>query len=154
MYVPKNSEIDVMAFEPLTDVNGVVQSEIAQRAAFKSFIEQDSYLKSRRGYYTEKYAAESPWFSQVDIRILQDFNFKVGGKTNTVQFSLDIINAGNMISSKWGVRKYASASGYFQPISYLGGGKYQFDPSLKETFIASPDLPSRWQMQFGLRYIF
>ena len=154
MYVPKNSEIDVMTFEPLTDVNGVVQSEIAQRTAFKGFIEQDKYLKSRRGYYTEKYGAESPWFSQVDVRILQDFNFKVDGKTNTIQLSIDFINAGNMISSKWGVRKYASASGYFQPISYLGAGKYQFDPSLKETFIASPDLPSRWQMQFGLRYIF
>jgi len=154
MYVPKNSEIDVMSFRPLTDVNGVVQSEAAQRTAFKSFIGQDSYLKSRRGYYTEKYGAESPWFSQVDVRILQDFNFKVMDKINTIQLSIDFINIGNMISSKWGVRKYASASGYFQPISYLGGGDYQFDPSLKETFIASPDLPSRWQMQFGLRYIF
>ena len=154
MYVPKNSEIDVMSFQPLTDVNGVVQNEAAQRTALKSFIEQDSYLKSRRGYYTEKYGAESPWFSQVDVRLLQDFNFKMGSKTNTVQLSIDFINVGNLISSKWGVRKYASASGYFQPISYLGGGNYQFDPSLKETFIASPDLPSRWQMQFGLRYIF
>jgi hypothetical protein len=154
MYVPTNSEIDVMAFEPLTDVNGANQSEAAQRTAFKSFIEQDSYLKGHRGQYTEKYDAESPWFSQVDMRILQDFNFKVAGKINTIQFSLDFINVGNLISSKWGVRKYASTTGYFQPISYLGGGKYQFDPSLKETFIASPDLPSRWQMQFGLRYIF
>lgn len=154
MYVPKNNEIDVMSFEPLTDVNGVVQSEAAQRAAFKSFIEQDKYLKGRRGYYTEKYGAASPWFSQVDVRILQDFNFKMKSKTNTIQLSIDFINIGNIISSKWGVRKYASASGYFQPISYLGSGKYQFDPSLKETFIASPELPSRWQMQFGLRYIF
>jgi len=154
MYVPKNSEIDKMNFQALTDVNGVVQNQAAQRTAFKSFIEQDSYLKSRRGMYTEKYAGETPWFSQVDVRLLQDFNFKVSGKTNTIQVSLDIINAGNLISSKWGVRKYASASGYFQPISYLGGSNYQFDPSLRETNIASPDLPSRWQMQFGLRYIF
>jgi hypothetical protein len=153
LYVPKNSEIDVMPFDPLTDVNGIVQTEAAQRAAFKSFIEQDKYLKSRRGYYTEKYGAESPWFSQVDLRLLQDFNFSINSKVNTLQLSLDFINIGNMLSSKWGVRKYASASGYFQPISY-SNGKYQFDPSLKETFIASPDLPSRWQMQLGLRYIF
>ena len=154
MYVPKNSEIDKMTFQSLTDVNGVVQNQAAQRTAFKNFIEQDDYLKSRRGMYTEKYAGETPWFSQVDLRILQDFNFVIGKKTNTVQVSLDVINIGNLISSKWGVRKYASASGYFQPISYLGGGTYQFDPSLQETFVASPDLPSRWQMQFGLRYIF
>ncbi|MEO6549180.1 MAG: TonB-dependent receptor [Ferruginibacter sp.] len=154
VYVPKNDEIEKMNFQPLTDVNGVVQYQAAQRTAFKGFIEQDNYLKSRRGMYTEKYAGETPWFSQVDIRLLQDFNFTVLKKTNTIQVSLDIINAGNLISSKWGVRKYASTSGYFQPVSYLGNGVYQFDPSLKETFVASPDLPSRWQMQFGLRYIF
>jgi hypothetical protein len=31
---------------------------------------------------------------------------------------------------------------------------YKFDPALTNTFTASPDLPSRWQMQIGLRYIF
>ena len=92
-------------------------------------------------------------YGQLDIRILQDLVIVPKSK-KTIQLSLDFINIGNFFNSDWGVRKYASASGYFQPISYLGGGKYQFDPSLKETFIASPDLPSRWQMQFGLRYIF
>ncbi|MDN3656708.1 hypothetical protein QWZ08_13770 [Ferruginibacter paludis] len=107
-----------MPFDTLTDVNGTVQSETAQRTAFKSFIEQDKYLKSRRGYYTEKYGAESPWFSQVELRLLQDFNFKINSKVDTLQLNLDFINIGNMLCSKWGVRKYASASGYFQPISY------------------------------------
>jgi hypothetical protein len=108
--------------------------------------------------YTEKYAGESPWFSQVDLRALQDFNFKVGKKIRTIQISLDVINLGNLISSKWGVRKYATNSGYFQPISVTGVANgvptYLFDPSLKETFIASPDLLSRWQTQLGVRFIF
>lgn len=161
LYVPKNSEIDKMNFAPLVDVNGVTQDPAAQKAAYKSFIEQDKYLKSRRGMYTEKYAGENPWFSQVDLRILQDFVFGEGSKKSTVQLSIDFVNIGNLISSKWGVVKYASASGYFQPISVTATANgapiepvYQFDPSLKKTFIASPDLPSRWQMQFGLRYIF
>jgi len=158
LYVPKNSEIDQMQFAPLTDVNGVVQNAAAQKAAYKSFIDQDKYLRSRRGLYTEKYDGESPWFSQVDMRFLQDFYFNSGKKTKTIQVSLDIVNLGNLISSKWGVRKYATNSGYFQPISVTGvaGGvpTYQFDPSLKETFIASPDLLSRWQTQLGLRFIF
>jgi hypothetical protein len=154
MYVPTDGEIDKMSFESLTDVNGALQGEAAQRTALKRFIAQDDYLSSKRGGYTEKYAGETPWFNQVDLRFLQDFNFKAGGKTQTIQFSWDIINFGNLISSKWGVRKYASASGYYQPLSYLSNGKYQFDPSLQETFIASPELSSRWQMQFGVRYIF
>ena len=158
LYVPKNSEIDQMQFASLTDVNGVVQNAAAQKAAYKSFIAQDKYLSSRRGMYTEKYEGESPWFSQVDMRFLQDFYFKSGKRTKTIQVSLDIVNLGNLISSKWGVRKYATNSGYFQPISVTavnsGVPTYQFDPSLKETFIASPDLLSRWQTQLGLRFIF
>lgn len=157
MYVPKNSEIDKMQFAPLLDVNGSVQDAAAQRTAYKSFIAQDKYLSSKRGMYTEKYAGENPWFSQVDMRILQDFVIGEGAKKSTIQFSIDFVNIGNLISSKWGVVKYASASGYFQPISVntsSGSPVYQFDPSLKKTFISSPDLPSRWQMQFGLRYIF
>ncbi len=91
------------------------------------------------------------------MRILQDFNFSGKTRTQTVQFSLDFINLGNFINSKWGVRKYATTSGYYQPISVSvvdGVANYQFDPSLQQTFSASPDLPSRWQIQLGLRYIF
>jgi len=154
LYVPTDAEIDVMSFNSLTDVNGVLQNQAAQRVAFKRFIAQDNYLSDLRGRYTEKYGAESPWFSQIDFRILQDFKF---GNSNIIQLSVDIVNLGNLINSKWGVRKYATTAGYFQPLSVgLSGNTptYQFDPSLTQTFTSSPDLPSRWQMQFGIRYIF
>jgi Carboxypeptidase regulatory-like domain len=158
LYVPTDAEVDAMNFTSLVDVNGNVQNAAAQRAALKEYIHQDDYLNGLRGKYTEKYGGETPWFSQVDMRILQDFNFKSKkSSTQTIQISIDIVNLGNMISSKWGLRKYATTSGYFQPLSVgLTGSTptYQFDPSLKETFTASPDLLSRWQMQFGLRYIF
>jgi hypothetical protein len=102
MYVPTDAEIGAMLFDPYVDVLGTVQSAAVQQAAIKNFIAQEDYLRSRRGHFTEKYAGETPWFSQVDVRILQDYNFKPGSKTHTVQFSLDIQNFGNMISSKWG----------------------------------------------------
>ena len=158
LYVPTDGEIDAMNFNPsYTDVFGNAQSPAAQRVAFKQFIAQDDYLVKRRGQYTEKYAGENPWFSQLDLRILQDFNFTVNKKVNTVQFSIDFVNLGNLISSSWGVRKYATTSGYFQPISVAYNNNnpvYTFDPSVTSTFTTSPDLPSRWQMQLGLRYIF
>lgn len=157
LYVPTDAEIDAMNFTSLTDVNGVIQNAAAQRVAFKWFIQQDKYLRDRRGQYTEKYGAENPWFSQVDLRVLQDFNFKAGKSTQTIQFSIDILNLGNMLNSKWGIVKYATTSGYYQPISVALAGStptYQFDPTARGTFTASPDLISRWQMQFGLRYIF
>jgi hypothetical protein len=156
LYVPTDAEIDVMNFTSLTDVNGIVQNAAAQRVALKWFIQQDEYLRARRGQYTEKYGAEMPWYSQVDLRILQDFNFKAG-RTHTIQFSVDILNLANMLNSQWGVVKTATNSGYYQPISVSLAGStptYQFDPTPRSTFTASPDLVSRWQMQFGLRYIF
>lgn len=159
MYVPTQSEISKMNFATLTDAEGNEQNAAAQGAALEAFIQQDKYLRSHRGEYTGKYEGETPWFSQLDLRILQDFNFRSKEHISTVQVSLDVVNLGNLINSKWGVRKYASASGYYQPLTYTGvdtDGKavYQFDPSQKTTFIASPDLPSRWQIQFGVRYIF
>ena len=117
MYVPTDAEVNTMIFDTYTDASGAVQSAAVQQSALKSFIAQDKYLSSRRGQYTEKYAGETPWFSQVDVRILQDFNFNGRSKRRTVQVSVDIQNAGNLISSKWGVRQYATTSGFYQPLT-------------------------------------
>lgn len=161
-YVPTDREVDAMQFSNYTDVFGAVQSPAVQSATFKNYLATDKYLSQRRGEYTEKYAGSTPWFSQMDVRVLQDFNFKNGKKKNTIQFSIDIQNVGNMLNSNWGVRKIATTSGFYQPISldrntpFDVNGKpiFNFEPSTKSTFTASPDLISRWQMQFGLRYIF
>jgi outer membrane receptor protein involved in Fe transport len=157
MYVPTDAEVNLMSFIPFTDVNGVVQSTATQKAALIQFINQDKYLSGLKGQYTEKYGAVTPSFSQIDLRFLQDLKFKVRGKENKIQFSIDFQNVGNLLNSKWGVRKYASSTGYYQPlsVSLLGNNPiYQFDPLQKETFVANPDLLSRWQMQIGVRYIF
>ena len=157
IYVPTNAEIDAMDFAPLPDINGNIQSEETQRQTLKNFIAQDEYLNKLRGQYTEKYGGETPWYSQLDLRILQDLNFKAGKQSNTLQLSIDIINFGNLLNSDWGIRKYATTSGYFQPIgvSYNNNSPvYTFDPTQHSTFVSSPDLLSRWQMQLGLRYIF
>lgn len=156
LYVPTDAEIDNMPFAPLLDVNGNVQNAAAQRAGLKKFIAQDKYLNGLRGQYTEKYGGETPWYSQFDLRILQDL--KLNPKTSqVVQFSLDFVNIGNLISSEWGVRKYATTAGYFQPLSVSYNNNspiYQFDPLQTSTFVASPELQSRWQVQVGVRYIF
>lgn len=159
LYVPTDAEISSMAFDPnAKDASGTTLTPAAQQAAFKAFIAQDKYLSKHRGQYTEKNGGETPWFSQLDMRILQDLKIKTGKNSyQTIQLSFDVVNLGNLINSNWGVRKYASTASYYQPISVTYNGTtpvYTFDPSVKSTFISSPELPSRWQMQFGLRYIF
>jgi hypothetical protein len=53
--------------------------------------------------YSERYGALSPW-RKWDMKFMQDYNFKVSGnKTNTIQFSIDVLNIGNFLNSDWGV---------------------------------------------------
>jgi len=141
IYVPTSSEISQMNF-----------SGSGQGEAFNKFIEQDDYLSGIRGEYAERYGALSPFRGRWDVKILQDL--KVGEK-NSLQFSIDILNAGNMISSDWGLVQQPNA---VQPIGVSvdasGEPTYSFNPNLKETFVYDSSLISRWQMQFGLRYSF
>jgi hypothetical protein len=147
IYIPTDAQIDQMAF---TGTNAA-----AQRTAFKAFIAQDSYLSENRGEVAEKYGMLSPWWNSWDVRVLQDYNFEISGRTNTVQFSLDLLNAGNLISSNWGVRQLPTNT---QPIGVsvdaAGNPTYSFDPSLTKSLTNDFSLLSRWQVQFGMRYIF
>ena len=145
IYIPTTSEVAQMQFA----VPG-------QGDDFDNFIAQDDYLKDRRGKYAERYGALSPWVSRIDIKFMQDYNFKIGDKKQTIQFSIDILNFGNMLSSDWGVIQQPNA---IQPIGVTVDAvtkipTYSFDGNITETFGYDTSLESRWQMQFGLRYIF
>ncbi|KIC96437.1 TonB-dependent receptor [Flavihumibacter solisilvae] len=148
IYIPTDADLDVMTF------SGNAQAQASQREGYRAFIEQDDYLSGRRGQYAEKYAILSPWYSNWDFRLLQDFNFKVGERINTVQFSMDVLNIGNLINSDWGVRQLPINS---QPVGVSVVNNtpiYSFDTAQQTTFVDDFSLLSRWQIQFGLRYIF
>ena len=146
IYIPTSAEINQMEF-----------SGAGQGAAFDAYIEQDDYLSGRRGEYAERYGALSPWRSRWDLKILQDYNIKINDKkTNTIQISMDMLNVGNLISSDWGLIQQPNN---VQPIGVsldaaTSMPTYTFNPDLKETFGYDSSLASRWQVQFGLRYIF
>ncbi|WP_443633439.1 carboxypeptidase regulatory-like domain-containing protein [Candidatus Marifrigoribacter sp. Uisw_064] len=146
LYIPTAGEISQMQF-----------SGEGQADAFNTYIEQDDYLSDRRGQYAERYGAIAPWRGKWDLKFLQDYNFKVSeNKTHTIQFSIDILNVGNLISSEWGLTQQPNN---VQPIGVAVDAEtsspiYTFDPNLTETFGYDSTLLSRWQMQFGLRYIF
>ncbi|MEE9349113.1 MAG: hypothetical protein V3U80_03635 [Flavobacteriaceae bacterium] len=126
-------------------------SGAGQAAAFETFIQQDDYLNDNRGKYAERYGALSPWRSKFDVKIMQDYKLKNKQK---IQFSMDILNVGNMLNSNWGVVQQPRS---VQPlgVSVTGGvPTYTFDGTVAETFAYDTSLLSKWQMQFGLRYIF
>lgn len=146
IYIPTETELATYLF------SGTLTEQLEQRQAFSEFIEQDDYLSDQRGQYAEKYAILSPWNSRWDVRLLQDLNL---GK-NTLQFSMDILNIGNLLNSDWGVTELPTNT---QPVGIdvdpdTQIPTYSFDERLNNTFVNDFALQSRWQIQFGFRYSF
>jgi hypothetical protein len=148
IHIPTANQINAMVF------SGTQAEQNAQRQALEAFIQQDDYLRGRRGGYAEKYATTLPWYSNWDMKILQDF-FLNSNQSKSIQLSLDILNVGNLLNSDWGVRQNPTTT---QPIGVsvdnAGYPTYSFDTNLKSTYTNDFSLLSRWQMQFGVRYIF
>lgn len=148
IYVPTTAEIGAMTF-----------SGAGQGAAFDTFINQDKYLSGRRGQYAERYGALAPWRGKWDMKLIQDYNFKPSSssdKTNTIQFSVDILNVGNLLNSDWGLVQVPTS---IQPIGVTVNQTtkvptYTFNGTQTKTFNYDASLLSRWQAQFGIRYIF
>jgi hypothetical protein len=146
LFIPTDAQIDAMAFGG---------NATAQRAGLKSYIAQDKYLSKNQGKYAEKYASTVPFYQSLDISILQDIAM---AGTHKLQASLTILNAGNLISSKWGVRQIVGVTNLTQPLGVsvdaANRPTYSFDTAQKSTFFNDNSLVSRWQAQVGLRYIF
>jgi hypothetical protein len=152
IYIPKDqADARLVAF------GGPGGTVAEQWAALNAFIEQDGYLSEHRGEIAERFGAVNPWFINVDLRILQDISFLLGSQKHTFQISADILNVPNLINSSWGVRKGATSltTSPLQLVGFDGFGAPQFNfkgPS--KSFSSDPGLNSRWQAQFGIRYIF
>jgi hypothetical protein len=141
IYIPTTSEISQMQFGNSNDASNL-----------DNFIKQDAYLKGRRGQYAERYAALAPWRAKMDVKFIQNLKLK---NNNSLEFSIDVLNFGNLLNSDWGLVQQPDA---VQPIGVKvdasGTPTYSFNSGLKETFVYNSSLISRWQMQFGLRYSF
>lgn len=154
IYIPEdNSEI---TFAEYTDASGNVVSVDEQWTRFDRFIEQDDYLSEHRGEIAERFGALNPWFTNIDLRILQDFSLNLNGSKHTFQLSLDILNVANLLNSDWGVRKVASSAAT-SPLTLVGGTGEQpvFNfTGPEKTYIDDPSMFSRWRAQIGIRYLF
>ena len=137
-----------------------------QQVAYDAYIDNNTYLKSRRGGYAERNGTAFPWLNRFNFSLVQEVYFKVGVKQmkNTLQFRFDILNVGNMVNNKWGVGNVSTTS---QPLTIskvdaAGLPSYQLATQvldnqtilLKDSFVKSITIDNVWQAQFGIRYIF
>jgi len=168
IYIPKATAPGSMP----TDINLVAAGGSDPRTALQTwndlnnYINQDPYMKNHRGQIMTRNGDLYPFRSQFDIKFVQDLFMNVGGKRNTLEFSLDILNFGNMLNSNWGVSKLINSGPYEQILNVVKGPVdannnppvtfplYTATQPLSSTFSTSYTTSSTWQLQMGLRYIF
>ena len=153
-YIPKAGET-VKFFADNADATAAQQA-----GAFDAFIDQNTYLKSRRGTFTERNGGRTPWNTTADFRFTQDFNITRGQHKHTITFTYDIFNLTNLLNSGWG-RSYFSPNTFNSTASVgLATVKAGTATAYPVYTWANPQaysidfFASRYQMQAGLRYSF
>ena len=100
IYVPRDtSEMNFVTFSS----GGRTYTAAEQAAAFEAYIQQDSYLKGRRGQYAERGGLSMPLAASMDLSLVQQVFRNVSGRRNSGEVRLDITNFGNLLNSNWGV---------------------------------------------------
>lgn len=151
LYIPTEKELDQMLFTSV-DSKGKPLKMTAEesRAAFKQWLENDSYAKNHRGQFAERNSNLSKWEHQIDLHLAQHiYNVQGVGK---LEFTVDIINFANMLNKKWGA-SYDSAFN-LSPVTleYFKDGKAYY--SYNKAEIKKSDIGSRWHCQVGVRLTF
>ncbi|RBL89514.1 TonB-dependent receptor [Chitinophaga flava] len=160
-YIPGEQEA-IRFFRDYTDAAGTTITAEQQAAAFNTYIDENKYLNSRRGNFTERNTGRTPWNTTADLHFAQEFHF--ANSSRFVTFTVDIMNLTNLISSNWG-------RAYFSPNTFNSTASVGLTPELfpqKQNMgnypvfrFADPGKPyaidyfsSRVQGQLGLRYSF
>ena len=165
IFVP-NRGADI-TFAPLTvgtGTNARTFSPEEQQAAWETFINNNDYLKNRKGQYAERNGGSFPWLTRFDLAVTQDLYIKLGGKKNAIQLRADIINVGNMLNNKWGVGNVTTTNNPLTYVSTNAEGVPSFRMAtqvvdgqtilLRDSFRKSITVDNVWQAQLGIRYTF
>ncbi|OUJ73140.1 TonB-dependent receptor [Hymenobacter crusticola] len=165
IYVPKDAtEITFTDFNYGTTAAPNNYTARQQSDMFFRYIEQDPYLNSRRGQYAERNGAKYPWRNQFDLKFAQDV-FVTAGKRNTLQFTLDIFNVGNLLNKNWGIFQTVNNNSILVPTNQANlvpGGTVRptfrlatdRNQPITSTFRNTVSTSSTYYMQMGLRYTF
>lgn len=147
IYIPTDEEVDRMTFSPTS-----AYTAEQQKANFKAWLSRDEYMKEHRGEYSKRNAGNEKFEHHFDFHLSHRLQFMLGKSKRELEFSLDIINIGNMLNKDWG--RTSASYGYYNPINYKGDGSFQFLHDADYNMRSYNDYYSRWRGQTGVRLIF
>ena len=150
----------------------VIYTSAQQSTDFNNFVNNDPYLSSRKGQYTERNGAHTPWNSELDMKLMHEF--KLAGKhaTHSLQLSFDVFNLLNLLKNNWGHVNFVTNINNYNvnllkfvndntSTAGVAPGKanytatYNFAPPTSTGHYYTIDpINSRWQGQLGIRYSF
>ncbi len=156
IYVPRDaSEINLI---DITDANGNVTVTAEQQwVQLNAFIENDPYLRERRGRITERNGPRTPWNHELDMKFEYSHRFANG---KAISLSFDMLNVLNFINKDWGRLVFVPnvVNSSFSLLNFRGiennTPQFQFNIAENTEPYVTDLFNSRWRAQMGLKYSF
>ncbi len=174
IYIPKSATdinlIDVGSYVKATGTGTTTGTATDPRTAaqiwtqLNDFINQDHYLYKHRGGYAQANSVIEPFFKHLDLHLAEDIFFYAGKTKHTLTVGFDLINVGNFVSRNWGLIRTVNSSNFLKFEGMAADGKtplfsFPYADATNQvpyttSFAPSTSISSRWEMQFGFRYVF
>ena len=157
IYVPASrQELNSWNFVDNGSVGGETYTADMQRNDFWEFINQDDYLKDRKGQYAERGGAKMPWHHQLDFKYLRDMSIQIGKTKHALQLGIDVENVLNFLCKDWGL--YRQIKGNTLLTYNAKNGSYTYNLVDGERHLSTDQnyesTASTYRIQFTLRYLF
>jgi hypothetical protein len=133
-----------------------------QAAAFEAFIQQDEYMRSRRGQYAVRNALFFPMVKRADLSLQQEIFTDIAGRRNSLSLRADIVNVGNFLNKNWGSgQRILGGNGQIltnPSVDTQGRTTYRLkivnEKFIDRTFEQTAGRLDVFEIQLGLRYNF
>lgn len=133
-YIPKDQgDIKLQDYT----LNGQVYTAAQQYADFNTLIENDKYLKTRRGKYAERNALHTPWNHELDLKLMHEFRLSKSNKQHSIQVSFDMFNVLNFLNNDWGHITFVTNVNNYT-VNML---TFVADPSIRKSSLVSSSNP-------------
>src|SRR5690606_4379885 len=166
IYIPKDAS-EIQFVDIATGNNnyrGRAYTAQEESEIFFDLVNNDDYLKTRKGKYAERNGGTMPWRNQFDFRLAQELYKNIAGGNNSLEFFWDVFNIGNLFNFYWGIYKLSSTQllrphntsaitpdRNTKPTLQLN---YNNGDIIRATTFNNESISSTYYMQFGMKFKF